>query len=126
MTEEEKQELIDVTFELEFVKDAIQDRYQRYKTDDKYFYVPGSIHFLGNGSAKIDIGDKSFKTRDELQIAVKAWSEGKIANIEPFIEIVWNNREKNINVLMLIETDEYCFGSVAVVSPKTIYDIIYV
>jgi len=29
-------------------------------------------------------------------------------------------------VLMLIETDEYCFGSVAVVSPKTIYDIIYV
>src|SRR5689334_11109496 len=115
--EEEKIELLSSIIGQPFVQNGIQDRYKRYKTE-KHFYVPVSLYCLENGTVKVDIGDKSYTNLEELEKAILAWSENKIADLQPFVDLAWTNRNNNISVLVFIETEEYCFGSFFVIDPK--------
>jgi hypothetical protein len=111
MTSEEKVELIQLMLDQPQIIDNIYNKYNSYKRENVYFYVPATI-YCSETSLNVDIGDKSYSSLEELRGAVMAWSEDKIADIEPFLNILWNNKENDINVLFLIETDEYSFGTV--------------
>ena len=120
MSEEEKSVLLNCITNNQSIISAVRDRYNKYKRDDAYFYVPISAYLLNNeieSSIKTDIGDKCYNNLNELTTAVQAWSEGKLNDIKPFINNLWNNKDNNINVLILIETDEYTFGAYVRIKP---------
>lgn len=118
MSEEEKSELLNIAMDCEIISNGIRDRFDRYKTADKYFFVPVNLYFHYDGKLDIEIGDKSFTSIEELRRSIEAWCFGKVRNPEQFVEVLWANRDKNINVFFLIENDEYNFGSVVSEFPQ--------
>lgn len=122
MTDEEKEFLIDQIFDSDVVLSMIQDRYTRYKQEESDFYVPVTATFIDDKLA-LDVGDKSYNTREELEIAVEAWSEGKVKDISPFVDFIWDNKYEDIKVLVLVETEEYCFGAIDIIENSVVCDI---
>jgi hypothetical protein len=115
--ENEKRKLIDTIINSPAVLAMIRDRYTKYQTEEKYFYVPAEFNYDNDtGSIKVDIRDKSYSTIEELEIAVDAWANGRLRDVKPFVEKLWKDKNfKDISVLALIETNEYYFGSVVYV-----------
>ncbi len=97
----------------------VRDRYLRYKRDDAYFYVPMTAFITGD-SVTWDIGDKSFTEKDTLKKTVDAWAGNKLQDISPFIDLLWKHKEQDIKVLVLIETEDYCWGYFAVLDENKV------
>jgi len=110
MSEEEKVEFIELILGDDKTIQFIKNRYYQYKREGVYFYVPVTVNYMED-SLKLDIGDKSYSNIEELKDAVEALFEDKIKDSSYFVDLLWDNKEKNINVLLLIETEEYSFAT---------------
>jgi hypothetical protein len=91
--------------------DGIYDRYEKYKTSRNVgFFVPVDALVVGN-KVVINTGDKSYNTKNELRENLKLWFTSD-NDVKAFEECLWENRNRNIVTIILIETSEFNVGSI--------------
>jgi hypothetical protein len=109
--ESNESDIIDFILQQETIINNIYNQYNKYKTS-KYFYVPVDVSYK-NGLLKTDVGDKSYSNFSELASVTKTWF-ANIVDTNSFSESLWELRNKNIVVMILVETEDYNFGSIVI------------
>ncbi len=132
-------DIIDLMLEDEPFVSGIYSRYEKYKRNDVFFYVPVDAQCIDD-KLKIETGDKSYCSLDDLKEIMGTW----FVNAEDavtFTDILWNNRDtnlslsttapvlystmKSITVMILVEIAEYNMGAVVIlpVDRKSLSDM---
>lgn len=108
--------ILDTIFEDDIVMNGIYDRYEKYKTEESYFFVPIVVRHVDN-KLIVNVGDKSYKTITELENNMKLWFSDE-GDVDIFKYYLWESRNENIVIMILIETEYYKIGTVAICPVK--------
>lgn len=107
------------------ISKIISDRSERYGGENqlrKYFFVPIVIRLVDEDSARINAGDKSYDTKEELRASITKWDVGDFA-VENLTNAIWSCRDE-LAVLFLIDAGD-CEAHVATYKNGTMSELVY-
>lgn len=97
-------DLLDIILTDPGTVNGIYDRYEKYKTES-HFFVPVDVLLVDDARLVINVGDKSYKTKDDLCKNLNLWFTSD-SDVETFEKLLWDIRNGNIVSMVLMETPE--------------------